>query len=77
MVPEDDLLRNGSSLTTDVAYTRNLIRAGLDGITSARNEMKGDGFAPSWKDSAWAPVVEHAFFNGFTLLVLPFGGCVQ
>ena len=48
-------MRITSVLTSDIAYTRNLIGAGLDGITSARKEMLGGVFTPAWKSAAWAP----------------------
>jgi hypothetical protein len=44
-------------LSSDIAYFKNLIRAGLDGITSALNEKHGGVFTPALKDAAWTPAV--------------------
>ena len=49
-------MRITSLLSSDIAYFKSLIRAGLDGVTSARNEMHGV-FTPGLKDAAWAPAV--------------------
>ena len=43
------------TFASDIAYFGNLVRAGLNGITSARNETQRDGFTPAWKDAAWTP----------------------
>jgi hypothetical protein len=44
-----------SHMTSDIAYSKNLIVAGLDGIASVRNETQGGAFTPALKDAAWAP----------------------
>jgi len=48
-------MRISSLPASEMAYFKNLIGAGRDGITSARNEMHGDVFTPALKDAAWTP----------------------
>ena len=49
-------MTSSSLLASDIAYFRNLIKAGLNGITSARNERSGV-FTPRWKAAAWTPAL--------------------
>ena len=49
-------MTSSSLLASDIAYFRNLIKAGLNGITSARNETSGI-FTPRWKAAAWTPAL--------------------
>ena len=49
-------MTSSSLLASDIAYFRNLVRAGLNGITSARNERSGV-FTPRWKAAAWTPAL--------------------
>jgi len=37
----------------DIAYVRNLAQAGVNGVTSVRDEPGGRGFAPVLKNSVW------------------------
>src|SRR5260370_38771641 len=50
-------MTSSSLLASDIAYFRNLIKAGLNGITSARNETSGGIFTPRWKAAAWTPAL--------------------
>jgi hypothetical protein len=50
-------MTSSSLLASDIAYFRNLIKAGLNGITSARNETTGGIFTPRWKSAAWTPAL--------------------
>src|ERR1051325_7019404 len=47
------------SITTlvfsDILYFKNLMRAGLNGVTSALNERQGGVFVPPFKNAVWAP----------------------
>lgn len=47
-------MRTTSLLSSDIAYFNNLVRAGLDGVASARNETHGSVFAPPVKHAALA-----------------------
>ena len=49
-------MTSSSLLASDIAYLGNLIKAGLNGITSARNERSGV-FTPRWKAAAWTPAL--------------------
>jgi hypothetical protein len=49
-------MTSSSLLASDIAYFRNMVKAGLDGITSARNERSGI-FTPRWKAAAWTPAL--------------------
>jgi hypothetical protein len=42
-------------LASDIAYFKDLTRAGLDGIASARNETSGGVFTPASKTATWTP----------------------
>jgi len=42
------------SLRSDLTYSRQLVRAGLDGIAAARQELDGP-FTPRLQIAAWAP----------------------
>jgi hypothetical protein len=50
-------MRIASLFSSDVVYLKNLVRAGLDGVTSARNDVHGGVFTPPLKDAPWTPVV--------------------
>jgi hypothetical protein len=50
-------MRITSLLSSDIAYFNNLVRAGLDGIASARNETQGSVFATSLQNATWAAAV--------------------
>ncbi len=43
------------SLESDVAYLKNLVCAGLDGIASTRQEWDGGVFTSATKAAVWAP----------------------
>ena len=49
-------MTSSSLLASDIAYFGNLIKAGLNGITSARHERSGV-FTPRWKAAAWTPAL--------------------
>jgi hypothetical protein len=40
--------------SSDIAYFNNIVRAGLDGIASARNETYGSIFTTPLKNATWA-----------------------
>jgi hypothetical protein len=49
-------MTSSSLLASDIAYFRDLIKAGLNGITTARNERSGI-FTPRWQAAAWTPAL--------------------
>jgi len=44
-----------TSISSDILYFKNLMRAGLDGVTSALNEKQGGVFIPTFKEAVLTP----------------------